>query len=76
MEELRWLATITGISAAVMVSINLGRLVTGWGFVIFTISSVSWMAVGYAIDGNALLTQNAVLTVINLIGIYRWLIAR
>ena len=31
---------------------------------------------GYAIGGNALLTQNAVLTAINILGIYRWLIWR
>lgn len=76
MDELRWLATIAGITAAIMVSANLGRLVTGWGFVVFTVSSVSWMVVGYQNEGNALLTQNGVLTAINIVGIYRWLIWR
>ena len=70
-----WSATGTGILAAVLVSLNLGVRVTGWAFVIFTVSSVAWM--GTALireDAMALFTQNAVMFVINLIGIYRYLI--
>ena len=70
-----WSATGTGIAAAVLVSLNLGVRVTGWAFVIFTVSSVAWM--GTALireDAMALFTQNAVMFVINLIGIYRYLI--
>ena len=70
-----WSATATGILAAVLVSLNLGVRITGWAFVIFTISSVAWMATALIRgDNEALLIQNAVMFVINLIGIYRYLI--
>lgn len=72
---LSWSATATGILAAVLVSLNLGVRVTGWAFVIFTASSVFWMATALTRgDAEALLVQNAVMFVINLIGIYRYLI--
>ena len=74
-QVLAWSATGTGIAAAVLVSLNLGVRVTGWAFVIFTVSSIAWM--GTALireDAMALFTQNAVMFVINLIGIYRYLI--
>ena len=74
-QALAWSATSTGVLAAVLVSLNLGVRVTGWAFVIFTVSSVAWMATALVReDAMALLVQNAVLFVINVIGIYRYLI--
>lgn len=71
---LEWAATGSGIIAAIIVSLNLGPRVTGWGFVIFTVSSVCWIATA-VIQGEMPLTiQNGVLFVINLIGIWRYLI--
>lgn len=74
-ELVRWFATVNGVIAAIAVAGNFGRLVTGIGFVIFTLSSVAWILAGYLEDMSSLMTQNIVLTVINLIGIYRYLIA-
>jgi hypothetical protein len=74
-ELIRWFATINGIFAAIAVAGNFGRLVTGIGFIVFTLSSVAWIAAGYLEDMSSLVIQNVVLTVINLIGIYRYLIA-
>jgi|APTNR8051073442_1049403.scaffolds.fasta_scaffold09170_5 hypothetical protein len=71
---IRWTATGCGILAAVIVSLNLGRRITGIGFLIFTVSSVTWIAAGYLEDLPSLMTQNAVLTVINILGVYRWLV--
>ena len=75
-ELLGYVGMATGTVAAVMVSANIGRRVTGYGFVIFSLSSVIWVI--YALqDGEIpLIIQNAVLTAINLAGIYRWLILR
>lgn len=75
-DMLGYLAMATGTVAAVMVSINAGRRLTGYGFVIFSFSSVIWIV--YALqDGEApLILQNVVLTLINIAGIYRWLIVR
>jgi hypothetical protein len=70
---LEWIATGTGVVAAIIVSLNLGIRKTGWGFVIFTVSSVAWIGAA-ALEGEmALGVQNAVLFVINVIGIYRYL---
>lgn len=71
---LEWAATGTGIVAAIVVSLNLGVRITGWGFVVFTVSSVCWIAAALMQGETALTVQNAVLFVINLIGIYRYLI--
>lgn len=73
---LKWLASISGIVAALMVSLDSGRKVTGWGFVIFVASSIAWFT-GAALSHDwALGTQNMVLFAINLLGVYRYLIRK
>lgn len=48
-----WLATIATMIAAMMTASNLGARVTGWGFVVFSISSVCWTTLGYATGQTA-----------------------
>jgi hypothetical protein len=59
--------------AALIVASNLGSRVTGAGFIVFTIGSIAWAALGYATDQPNLLWQNIVLTLLNLFGVWRWL---
>jgi hypothetical protein len=59
--------------AAMMTAANLGARVTGWGFVVFTIGSICWSIVGLSSDQANLLTTNLFLTLVNLVGIWRWL---
>ena len=73
---LKWLASISGIVAALMVSLDLGRRVTGWGFVIFVGSSLCWIAGAALAKDAALGTQNVVLFAVNLLGVYRYLIRK
>ncbi|MFP4519337.1 MAG: hypothetical protein ACLFQ5_07775 [Oceanicaulis sp.] len=73
-EILRWVAALTGIAAALVVSSDLGRKATAAGFLVFLISSVSWVVAGWLQDRPALAVQNIVLTVINGWGVYRWLV--
>ncbi|QAY79417.1 PRC-barrel domain-containing protein [Sphingosinicella sp. BN140058] len=68
-----WAAPIATMLAACVTAANLGARVTGWGFVIFTIGSVSWSAYAMATDQPNLLWQNVFLTVVNLVGVWRWL---
>lgn len=76
MEILAWFASISGIVAAFMVSLDNGRRVTGWGFALFVLSSIAWIT-GAAFRGDdPLLTQNLVLFGINLFGVYRYLIRK
>lgn len=75
-EILKWAASISGMIAALMVASDLGRRVTGWGFVLFTLSSIAWITAGMLDEEGALATQNVVLFGINLLGIYRYLIRK
>lgn len=73
---LKWTASISGIVAALMVSLDSGRRVTGWGFVIFVGSSICWMAGAVLSKDPALGTQNVALFGVNLFGVYRYLIRK
>lgn len=68
---MRWFATVTGIVAAIMVASN--TAVSGWGFVVFTFSSISWVVAGWLMNTKSLMSLNVVLTVVNLAGVWRWL---
>jgi hypothetical protein len=72
-EVIKWTASISGMIAAFMVSLDFGRRVTGWGLVLFSGSAMVWIA-GAALTGDwALGTQNVVLLGIDLFGVYRYL---
>jgi hypothetical protein len=73
---LKWFASGSGMIAAAMVSLDLGRRVTGWGFVIFLASSIAWISGSVLTQDFALGTQNVVLFGINLFGVYRYLIRK
>lgn len=73
---LKWFAALSGIAAAFMVSLDNGRRVTGWGFVLFVASSIAWIAGAALTKDAALGTQNVVLFGINLFGVYRYLIRK
>lgn len=73
---LKWFATVTGIVAALMVAWDHGRRVTGWGFVIFAGSSIAWIGGALLAGDGALTTQNGVLLLINIFGVYRYLIRK
>lgn len=68
-----WVAPVATMIAAVMTAANLGARVTGWGFVVFVIGSVSWSIVGISSGQSNLLWTNAFLTFVNVIGVWRWL---
>ena len=68
-----WVAPIATTIAAIMVAANLGSRLTGYGFIVFSIGSIGWMAVGWFNDQMNLVWQNAVLLGVNVIGIWRWL---
>ncbi|OYY91414.1 MAG: photosystem reaction center subunit H [Sphingomonas sp. 28-66-16] len=59
--------------AAMMTAANLGARTTGWGFAVFTIGSVCWALIGATTGQTNLLATNGFLTLVNLVGIWRWL---
>jgi len=74
MEQLAsYVAPVATTIAALIVASNLGSRITGAGFIVFTIGSIAWALLGLATDQPNLLWQNAILTVLNLFGVWRWL---
>lgn len=62
--------------AAFIISLNLGFKWTGWAFVIFVTSSIALIGWGFLNDeGEGIGLQNIGLLAINLVGVYRYLIA-
>ncbi|HKX93022.1 MAG TPA: PRC-barrel domain containing protein [Sphingomicrobium sp.] len=72
-DTISWIATAATIIAACMTASNLGSRVTGAGFAVFTIGSIAWLSLGLLTDQPALTWSNAVLTVLNIFGVWRWL---
>ena len=68
-----WIAPAATMIAAMMTAANLGARVTGWGFVVFTFGSVAWTIVGVSSGQTNLIAANSFLTIVNLVGIWRWL---
>lgn len=68
-----WIATAATVIAAFMTAANLGSRVTGFGFAVFLVGSLAWLAHGLMSGEPALTWTNAVLTVLNIFGIWRWL---
>ncbi len=70
---IQWVATAATILAALVTASNLGARITGYGFGIFLVGSLAWIATALLTDQAALLWTNGVLTVLNVFGMWRWL---
>ena len=69
----QWVATAATVIAALVTASNLGARITGYGFAIFLIGSIAWLTTGILNDQPALVWTNAILTLLNIFGIWRWL---
>lgn len=66
-----------GTLAALIVALDLGRKMTGLGFVLFVTSSIALIAWGFLQpDSEGIGWQNVALLLINLTGVYRYLIRK
>ena len=72
-DTISWVATIATIIAASMTAANLGSRVTGYGFCVFLVGSLTWLATGFLTGQPALMWTNVVLSLLNVFGIWRWL---
>lgn len=68
-----WVAPAATMVAACMTAANLGARFTGWGFVVFLVGSIAWTVVAFGTGQQNLLATNAFLTLVNAVGIWRWL---
>ncbi len=63
--------------AALTVALNLGRVITGWAFVLFVTSSIALIGWGFlAEDSEGIGWQNVALLLINVTGVYRYLVRK
>ena len=72
-DNISWIATAATIVAAFMTASNFGSKITGYGFAVFLIGSLCWLAVGILTGQPALTWTNVVLTLLNIFGVWRWL---
>lgn len=71
-----WYATISGVVAALMLASDLGRKVTGFGFVLFCTMNIAWIVHAQTQpEGEGLSWQNGILFAVNLLGVYRYLLS-
>ncbi len=73
MEVLRLFASVTTVVAAILVAINVSPKVTVAGFLVFIAASIAWIADGWFDNKASLLFQNAILLLVNIAGVWRWL---
>ena len=74
---LQYYGAAAGAIAALIVSLDLGRKPTGYGFVIFVTSSIALILWGFLNrSAEGIGVQNMILFVINLVGVYRYLIRK
>jgi hypothetical protein len=72
---LEWIGTIGTICAAGLVAADLGRRVTGFGFVLFCAVSVVWIVSGLIHTGMPIAVQNGILLLINAYGVWQYLLS-
>jgi hypothetical protein len=69
----KWIGTATGVAGAVLIALNIGAVAAGFG--LFLISSVLWSAVGWVQREPSLTILHGTFTMINVMGIWRWMVA-
>ena len=73
LEILRCFAAVVTIVAAILVAINISPKLMIAGFALFIVASIAWMIDGMLEGKTSLIVQNAVLLLVNIAGVLRWL---
>lgn len=75
-ELLKWAATIFTLLGAGLTASDLGRRITGWGFVAFSFGSACWLGAAQLEQETQLGLTNIVLLAVNAFGVWRWLVRK
>lgn len=67
----KWIGTAAGVSGAVLIALNLGMAVYGFG--LFLVSSLLWALAGWMQRETSLVVLQGAFTIINIVGVARWL---
>jgi len=73
---LEWIAALGTMCAAGLIAADLGRRVTGWGFVLFCAVSVTWIYSGLTTGATPIAAMNGVLLLINFYGVWQYLLSK
>jgi nicotinamide riboside transporter PnuC len=71
---LEWIAAIGTMVAAALVAADLGRKVTGWGFVLFCAVALMWVVSGLTSNALPIAATNGVLLLIDAWGVWQYLL--
>jgi hypothetical protein len=71
---LEWIAAVGTMIAAALVAADLGRKVTGAGFVLFCAVALMWVVSGLTTDALPIAAMNAILLLINAWGVWQFLL--
>ena len=71
MKALKHIGEIGGIVGALMVATN--TPLSGYGFIFLVVSSVAWSIAAWQMKEYGLMRMSLAFTVVNIVGIYRWL---
>lgn len=71
---LEWIAAFGTMCAAGLIAADLGRRVTGWGFVLFCAVSITWIVAGLTSNAMPIAVMNALLLAINAWGVWQYLL--
>ena len=69
---LEWSGSILAVTGATLLAMHVSF--SGWAFVIYLVSSLILLVWGVRKEAYGIAAQNLVFTIINVVGIYRWLI--
>jgi hypothetical protein len=69
-----WIAAIGTIIAAGLIAADLGRKVTGYGFILFCAVAATWIVSGLTSDALPIAAMNVILLAINAWGVWQYLL--
>lgn len=69
--SMQWIGCVTGICGSALLALN--NRFSGWGFVLFLISNIFWIAFSLITSTNGLLTMQIFYMVTSIVGVIRWL---
>lgn len=71
---LEWIAAVGTMIAAGLIAADLGRKVTGYGFVLFCAVAVTWIVSGLTSNAMPIAAMNVILLAINAWGVWQYLL--
>jgi hypothetical protein len=71
-ETIEWVGCITGLIGAYLLALN--NRYSGWGFVLFLLSNVAWIAFGLMSHATGMVVMQFGFTITSLMGVWKWLV--